>query len=215
MYQPSFPLVLVGKIPRKYQLTPTKNTKSLNNSTNFPLIALAEKVSFLLGNWGFKEIAHSVALAMVYNNFLLEVGLYGTPFAWSYSNFGHLSTKSTWFQNLWLLADTYKASILIQEEDLMEGICEDDWPLMSEFYWLGYRGKELIALNTARFFWNLIHVSDIVQCDGYSLRIHLRNWCYTLSHTRSQQCPTSGYGKKQSAYCVVERYTCPINWADF
>ncbi len=34
MYHPSFPLVTVGKVPRKYQPIPTKNTKSLNNSTN-------------------------------------------------------------------------------------------------------------------------------------------------------------------------------------
>jgi hypothetical protein len=99
--------------------------------SNFLLIALAEKVSFLLCNWGFKGIAHSDALAMAYDNFLLEMGLCGTPFAWSYSDFGHLSTKSTWFQNLWLLADTYKASILIREEDLTKGIREDDGPLMS------------------------------------------------------------------------------------
>jgi hypothetical protein len=39
---------------------------------NFPLIALAEKVSFLLHNWGFKRIAHSDALAMTYDNFLLK-----------------------------------------------------------------------------------------------------------------------------------------------
>jgi hypothetical protein len=51
----------------------------------------------------------------------------------------------------------------------MEGICEDDRPLMLEFYWLGYCSKELIALNTVCVFWNLIHVSDIIQCDGYSL----------------------------------------------
>jgi hypothetical protein len=32
MYQPSFSLILVGKIPRKYQPIPTKNTESQNNS---------------------------------------------------------------------------------------------------------------------------------------------------------------------------------------
>ncbi len=73
---------------------------------------------------------------MAYNNFLLKVGLYGTTFAWSYSNFGHLSTKSTWFQNIWLLVDTYKASILIWEEDLVKGIHKDDRPLMLEFFGL-------------------------------------------------------------------------------
>jgi hypothetical protein len=46
---------------------------------NVPLVALAEKVSFLLGNWGFAGQAHSDALAMVFDNFLIEVGLYGSP----------------------------------------------------------------------------------------------------------------------------------------
>jgi hypothetical protein len=119
---------------------------------NFPLIALAEKVLFFLHNWGFKGIAHSDAFAMAYDNFLLKVGLYSTPFAWSYSNFGHLSTKPTWFQNLWLLADTYKALILIQEVNLVKGIHKDDRPLMLEFYWLGSHGKELIALSTVSLF---------------------------------------------------------------
>ncbi len=32
MYQPSFYLVSVGKIPKKYQPIPTNNTKSVNNS---------------------------------------------------------------------------------------------------------------------------------------------------------------------------------------
>jgi hypothetical protein len=37
---------------------------------NFHLVALLEKVSFLLGNWGFFGQAHSDALAMAYYNFL-------------------------------------------------------------------------------------------------------------------------------------------------
>jgi hypothetical protein len=78
---------------------------------NFPLIALAKKVLFLLCNWGFNGIAHSDTLAMAYNNFLLKVGLYNNPFAWSYSDFRQLSTKITWFQNLWLLVETFKGDL--------------------------------------------------------------------------------------------------------
>ncbi len=42
---------------------------------SFPLVALSEKILFLLGNWGFHGFAHSNALSMAYDNFLLEVGL--------------------------------------------------------------------------------------------------------------------------------------------
>jgi hypothetical protein len=62
---------------------------------NLPLVALSDKISFLLGKWGFYGRAHSNALAMAYDNFLIEVGLYGSPLQWSYKDFGHLSTEST------------------------------------------------------------------------------------------------------------------------
>jgi hypothetical protein len=69
---------------------------------NFPLVALSAKISFLLENWGFSGRAHSDALAMAYENFMVEVGHYDIPFSWSYADFGHLSMKETWLQNLWL-----------------------------------------------------------------------------------------------------------------
>jgi hypothetical protein len=46
---------------------------------NLLLVALSDKISFLLGNWGFYGRAHSSALAMAYDNFLIEVGHYGSP----------------------------------------------------------------------------------------------------------------------------------------
>jgi hypothetical protein len=67
---------------------------------NFPLIALSKKISFLLGNWGFHCLAHSDSLAMAYENFLLEVGLYSDPLLWSFDDYGHLSIEATWLQNL-------------------------------------------------------------------------------------------------------------------
>ena len=51
---------------------------------NFPLLALSEKLTFLVGNWGLIGQAHSDALAMAYENFLIEVGLYGSPLNWKY-----------------------------------------------------------------------------------------------------------------------------------
>ena len=62
---------------------------------NMPLAALADKLSFLLGNWGFQGQAHSDALAMVYDNFLMKVGLYASPLKKSYEEYGHLATETT------------------------------------------------------------------------------------------------------------------------
>ena len=64
---------------------------------NMPLLSLSEKISLLLGNWGFLGQAHSDALSMAYENFLIKVGLYGTPLKSNYNDYGHLATEATWF----------------------------------------------------------------------------------------------------------------------
>ncbi len=87
---------------------------------------------------------------MAYENFMVEVGLYNTPFSWSYEDYSHLSTKETWLQNLWLLMHTFKAKLVFHEEDQVTGLQEGDRPLMSEFFCMGYWGKELEALNVVR-----------------------------------------------------------------
>jgi hypothetical protein len=101
---------------------------------NFLLIALSEQILFLLGNWGFHGLAHSKSLAMAYENFLLEVGLYSDPLFWSFEDYGHLSTEATWFQHLWLLVRMFNVSLLIHEDFQIQGVCDGDRSLMSEFF---------------------------------------------------------------------------------
>jgi hypothetical protein len=67
----------------------------------------------------------------------------------------------TWFQNLWLLVSVY--------EDMVQGRREKDQLLVSEFFWIGYCGKQLASLNIVRYFKNLLHVSNITRCNGLSL----------------------------------------------
>jgi hypothetical protein len=104
---------------------------------NFSLVALSEKVSFLLGNWGFHGAAQSNGLALAYNNFLTEVGLYDNPLRWSYSEYGHLSTEATWFRNLWELLHNYEAELVIWKYDQVCGIWDGDQSLISEFFLVG------------------------------------------------------------------------------
>ncbi len=115
---------------------------------NFPLVALSAKV-FLLENWGFSGRAHSDALAMAYENFIFYGGggPLRSPFSYSYEDYGHLSMKETRLKNLWLLTHTFKAELVFHEEDRVTGLQEGNRPLMSEFFCVGYRGKELEALN--------------------------------------------------------------------
>jgi hypothetical protein len=70
---------------------------------NVPLVALAEKVSFLLGNWGFAGQAQSNALAMAFDNFLIEVGLYGSLLYWSYKHYGKVHMVSQFVDSCSLL----------------------------------------------------------------------------------------------------------------
>ncbi len=134
-----------------------------------PLAALADKLSFLLGNWGFHGQAHSNALAMAYENFLMEVGLYGSPLKWSYEECSHLATEATWFQNLWQLVHVFEVNISFCNEDMVDGVQENDRSLMSEFSRIGYKGKDLAGLNIVRQYRNLLHVSNISKFDGTTL----------------------------------------------
>jgi hypothetical protein len=168
VYAPALPFLGVSsKIKKEWCMLP-ESFQGLSLPF-FPLVALSEKLSFLLGNWGFHGLAHSDALAMAFDNFLMEVGLYGSPLCWSYADYGSLSMDASWFRNLWKLVDYFNVDLLLQEADLVHGVREGDWSLMSEFFCLGYCGKQLVALNIVWHFCNLLHVSDIVKCNGVTL----------------------------------------------
>ncbi len=117
-YAKAFPFLGINcKIKKEWRTLPEMYQRILA-LPNSPLVALSDKISFLLGNWGFYGQAHSNALAMAYDNFLIEVGLYGSPLQWSYKDFGHSSTESTWFQILWQLVQLFKVDLSFQDEDL-------------------------------------------------------------------------------------------------
>ncbi len=97
------------------------------------------------------------------------MGLYGSPLDWSYKNYGHLSIESTWFHNLWTLVHYFKANIMFCKEDTVQGLRENDRSLMSEFFCVGYRGKDLVSLNIVRQFCDILHLTDVSKCDGTTL----------------------------------------------
>jgi hypothetical protein len=63
---------------------------------------------------------------MAYDNFLMEVGLYGSPLHWSYDDYGQLATEATWFHNLWQLVHTFKVDLCFQEDNQVKGFREGD-----------------------------------------------------------------------------------------
>jgi hypothetical protein len=64
--------------------------------TNYTLVTLISKLSFLQSNWGFKA-SHSNALMMEYKYFMIEVGLYGNTMDYDYKTHSMLATSNTWF----------------------------------------------------------------------------------------------------------------------
>jgi hypothetical protein len=106
--------------------------------SNMPLLALLVKLSFLLSNWCFMGQMHSNALAMAYDNFLLEIGLFGSPQQWQYDKYGTLLMDAMWFCNLWQLISLYGVEVCFCSEDMITGIRENDCSLMVKFYQIGY-----------------------------------------------------------------------------
>jgi hypothetical protein len=99
-------------------------------------------------HFGFFGQVHSNALVMVYNNFLVKEGLYGSPLDWSNDNYGNLTTKATWFHNLWILVQRFNAVLMFCAKDRVQGLWGNNHSLMSEFFQVGHCGKDLISLNT-------------------------------------------------------------------
>jgi hypothetical protein len=85
---------------------------------------------------------------MVCNNFLVKVGLYVGPLDWSYEDYGNLATEATWFQNLWILVQRFKALLMFCAKDRVQGFLDNNHSLMSELFCMGYCDKALILLNT-------------------------------------------------------------------
>jgi hypothetical protein len=73
------------------------------------------------------------------------------------------------FKNLWLLVQMFNVDLLIHKESQIQGVPKGNQPLMSKFFHLGYRGKDLVSLNIVRCFCNLLHISDITKYDGVML----------------------------------------------
>jgi hypothetical protein len=133
VYEKALPLLGVnckikkewGTLPEMYQDLALPNT---------PLVALLAKVSFLLSNQGFSGQAHSNALARAYNNFLVEVGLYGSPLDCSHDDYGNLATEAMWFQNLWILVQRFDAVLMLCSKDRVQGFWKNNCSLMLEFF---------------------------------------------------------------------------------
>ncbi len=69
---------------------------------NYALVFLASRLSFFQFNWGF-ESPHSSALMIVYESFMIGVGLYDITIDYDYKTHSMLATSGSWFKNIWKL----------------------------------------------------------------------------------------------------------------
>jgi hypothetical protein len=83
----------------------SRKTSGIRNA-NYALISLASKLSFLQCNWGF-DVVHSKTIMIGYESFMVEVGLYGNTMSYEYKKHSMLSTKNTWYKNVWELCHYY------------------------------------------------------------------------------------------------------------
>ena len=108
-------------------------------------------------------------MQFAFEAFLVEIGLYGNVFQMAFADFGLLATSSTWFQLFWELGDYLDIKVSLHASYHIQPVRESDRALMEEFAHAGFAHKDLVSLNTVRKYKQLLHLSDIVCCDGKTI----------------------------------------------
>jgi hypothetical protein len=155
---------------------------------NFALVALALKLLYLQCNWGF-EAFHSNALMTGYKSFMVEVGLYGNTMEYEFKTHSILATDNTWFKNVWELVSYFNVCLQFNADFHLKPIRQGDTSLMSEFIHIGgLSPTDLVSLNIMRMHKNVIHKSDIVLCDGKTIKAEMLT--DLPGHSNSHKFPT-------------------------
>ena len=96
-------------------------------------------------------------------------GLYGNIFSRSWEDLKILATKHTWYYNLWELCHRLDVELEVDEKYHIKPVQQGDQSIIDAAIEKGYRGKPLESTNVVRKYLNLIHLSDLVLCDGITL----------------------------------------------
>ena len=100
---------------------------------------------------------------------MVEVGVYGNIFSRLWEDLKILATKHTWYYNLWELCHRLDVKLEVDEKYHIKPVRQGDRSIIDVVIEKGYRGKPLESINVVRKFLNLIHLSDLVLCDGTTL----------------------------------------------
>lgn len=121
-------LPLIGAnrhITREWRLLP--NTFQCLGIPDFVIIALAKKIHFLRCTW---DDAPGNMSRWAYENFRVEVGLYGNPFGWDYGKVQHLATDGAWYKNAWELCDYLDVRLEVSDKPGIHPVRERDQSLI-------------------------------------------------------------------------------------
>ena len=135
---------------------------------NFVVVCLAAKIFFLQQHLGFDDAAGQM-MQQAYEAFLMEVGLYGDVLSLDFEAYGDLATELTWFKCVWEYAHILRVGINLGDDFQIQPVRRGDLSLVESFCRAGYEGTELERLNRVRKYKCIVHLSDIVLCDGYTL----------------------------------------------
>lgn len=133
---------------------------------NFVIDCFALKVFFIQCCWDY-DCPWGQLMVHAYEAMMVEVGLYGNLLTQDYDSCSHLATKGTWWKNFWEYADYLGIQVELSEEFQLSPIRANDSPIMQLLDEAGLaNGADGKRLNRIRHYKCVIHVSDMVSCDG-------------------------------------------------
>jgi hypothetical protein len=137
---------------------------------NYALVSLASKLSFLQCNWGF-DIVHLKTIMFEYESFMVEVGLCGNTMSYKYKTHSMLATNNTWYKNVWAYSHYFNIRLNFNGDLHLKPVRKGDKSLMSEFLQCGeFSCADIVSLNIMRTHKKVIHTSDIVLCNGKTIK---------------------------------------------
>jgi len=163
---------------------------------DFVVLALATKIFFLQSHWGFKGATAEIVMS-TFETFMLEVGMYGNIFSCDYERYGPLTTDNTWYQNFWQYCHHLDVDFRLDPKFLLGPARVNDRPLTELFDEHGFRGLELESLTIFRHYKCVVHLSDILCCDGKTLDPRILEFTPGAS---KYVFPTSDHGRTTGGY---------------
>jgi hypothetical protein len=107
---------------------------------------------------------------MGYESFMVKIGLYGNTMDHDYKAYSTLVMNNTWYKNIWELIHYFNIRLVFQSENRLGPVRGGDKALMPEFIRVGYKRADLLLLNIMQMHKMVIHLLDIVMCDGKTIK---------------------------------------------